>query len=158
MTVDIPKCGNLAIFLPLWFKVKSIFADFSWSKTVVLTILEGLNFWIYGHFTLEMVKTAVLGASKWPKLIGRKILKFSHLKTLLPNCNRNQNMRHFNCQNQSLIVVRLKSLSRVQCYQIGYIWNLPKNSWKRQIWRYFGKHLFYLVTLIVEIFREINRN
>ena len=28
MTVDIPQCGNLAIFLPLWFYVKSNLADF----------------------------------------------------------------------------------------------------------------------------------
>ena len=59
---------------------------------------------------------------------------------------------------QSLIVVRLKSLGRVQGYQISLILNLPKNSWKRQIWRNFWKHLFNLVTLIVKIFRENTRN
>jgi len=41
--MDIPQCGNLAIFLSLWIYVKSILADFSQSKNAVLTILEVLN-------------------------------------------------------------------------------------------------------------------
>ena len=45
--LDIPQCGNLANFLPLWCCVKSILADFRRSKIAILTILEALNidFW-----------------------------------------------------------------------------------------------------------------
>ena len=77
---------NLAIFLTLWFYVKSILADFRMSKTVVLTILEGLKFELLGisHLKMskvsknskfraaQMLKMAVFGASKWHKLISRK--------------------------------------------------------------------------------------
>ena len=37
--VRVAQCGNLAIFLPLRFYVKSILADFRESKTAILTIL-----------------------------------------------------------------------------------------------------------------------
>ena len=79
--------------------MKSILADFRRSKSAFLTILEALNFdfWKISHFAMslvpknlifrppQMVKIAVFGASKLPKLIshknvsGRKILNF-------PNC------------------------------------------------------------------------
>ena len=36
--------GNLAIFLPLWFYVKSIFGDFRVSKSAILTTSAALNF------------------------------------------------------------------------------------------------------------------
>ena len=76
--MDIPLYGNLALFLPLKFYVKSIFAYFRRSKTDVLTILEGLNIEFMGishlkmskfpknlKFTAaQMIKTAVFGASK----------------------------------------------------------------------------------------------
>ena len=38
------QCGNLAIFLSLWFYLKSILAYFRGSKIAILTILEALNF------------------------------------------------------------------------------------------------------------------
>ena len=47
-----PQCGNLAIFLLLWFFMKSILADFRRSKTAVLTIFDA--FW-KKNFTLENV-------------------------------------------------------------------------------------------------------
>ena len=76
---------NFSIFLPLWFYVKSIVADFRRSKTAVLTILEAMTFDFWKNFMLEnvknsqkfnklqMVRIAVFGASKLPKLISRKI-------------------------------------------------------------------------------------
>ena len=51
--LDIPQSGNLAIFLSLWFYVKSILADFWRSKTTISTILEALNFDFLKNFTLE---------------------------------------------------------------------------------------------------------
>ena len=54
LTLGIPQCGNLAIFLRLWFYVKSILADFRRSITTVLTILQALNFDFLENFTLEM--------------------------------------------------------------------------------------------------------
>ena len=54
--IGIFGCGNLKIFLPLWFYVKSILADFRRSKTVVLTILQALNFDFWKNLTLEMSK------------------------------------------------------------------------------------------------------
>ena len=71
----------LAIFLPLWFYVKSILAHFRRSKTAVWTILKTLNSNFWKNYTLEnvksspkfiaaqMAKLAVFGALKWPKLI-----------------------------------------------------------------------------------------
>ena len=78
---------NLAIFLPLWFYVKSVLTDFRRSKPVVLTVFEALNFDFWKKFTLinfqmsenlkfraaQMVKFTDFGASKWPKLISLKI-------------------------------------------------------------------------------------
>ena len=75
----------LAIFLPLWFYVKSILAHFRRSKTAVWTILKTLNSNFWKNYTLEnvksspkfiaaqMAKLAVFGALKWPKLISRKV-------------------------------------------------------------------------------------
>ena len=40
----IAQCGDLAIFLPLWFYVKSILAYFTRAEPANLTILEVLNF------------------------------------------------------------------------------------------------------------------
>ena len=45
-------CGNLAIFQPLCFYVKTILADFTGSKTAILTILEALNFDFLGIFDI----------------------------------------------------------------------------------------------------------
>ena len=47
---DFWQCGNLAIFMPLWFYVKSILAVFIRSKTGVLTILKALNFHFWKKF------------------------------------------------------------------------------------------------------------
>ena len=96
----IPQC---AIFLALWFYVKSILADFRRSKTANLTILEALNFDFWKYFTLgfskilknwksravQMVKMGVFRASKWPKLISRKIwvakkIRFPHRVSHFP--------------------------------------------------------------------------
>ena len=55
--MEVSQCGNLAIFLSLWFYVKLILADLTGSKTVILTILEALNFEFFGNFTFENVKT-----------------------------------------------------------------------------------------------------
>ena len=85
--MDILHCGNLTIFLPLWFQVKSILAYFKRSKTTVLTILTAYNFyfWKISHLkrlkvaktskfrAAQMVKMAVFVGSKWPKLILHKI-------------------------------------------------------------------------------------
>ena len=84
-------CGNVAIFLPLWFYVKSILADFWRSKTAVLTILYPwiLIFGKNSHLKCQKfpkIENSELfkwskwsfGALKWLKLISRKILKFSH--------------------------------------------------------------------------------
>ena len=96
-TVDIPKYGNSAIFLSLWFYVKLILADFRRSKTVILTILEALNSDFLRIHTWKCQKyqkvqnSELLKWSKWHfwgfkmtkidftlNLSGRKILKFSH--------------------------------------------------------------------------------
>ena len=92
-------CGIFAIFLPIWFYVKSILVDFRRSKTAILTILKVLNFDFWKNFTLEIVKDSQkfkilsysnsqkwqflkLQSPKWPKLFSRKnltwrkILKF----------------------------------------------------------------------------------
>ena len=61
MTVYISQCGNLAIFLPLWFYVKSILADFQTSETVISTISGALNLIFGKNCSLEHVKMAVLG-------------------------------------------------------------------------------------------------
>ena len=85
--MDIPQCGNLAIFQLLWFCMKIILADFKRSKTVMWTISEALNFVFLGISHLKiwkistnskfrvahMVKMEVFGVSKWPKLISRGI-------------------------------------------------------------------------------------
>ena len=84
-SVDLPQCGNLANFLPLWFHVKSNLADFRRSKTAVFNNFEGFRFWSLEKFhtwivksvskfsAAQMVTMAGLGASKWSKLISRKI-------------------------------------------------------------------------------------
>ena len=41
---------NFSIFLPLWFYVKSILADFRRLKTAISTILEFLKLWFFGNF------------------------------------------------------------------------------------------------------------
>ena len=83
--MDVTQFENLAIFLPFLFYVKSILADFIRSKTAILTSLEAFDF--MRNVTIEnvkntqkfdfkaahMVKTAIFEASKWPKLISRKI-------------------------------------------------------------------------------------
>ena len=89
-------CRNLAIFLSVWFYVKSILADFRRSKTAVLTILEAMNFEFWQFFTLENVKSVQKSkiqtcsngqngsfwGCNWPKLIshemwvGEKLLNF----------------------------------------------------------------------------------
>ena len=52
------QCGNVRIFLPFRFYVKSILADFRRSKSAFLTILEALNFDFWKTVTLEMSKIA----------------------------------------------------------------------------------------------------
>ena len=54
---NITQCGNFRNFLSPIFYVKSILADFKRSKTVILTILEALNFHFFGiMYTLENVR------------------------------------------------------------------------------------------------------
>ena len=87
LTVDNPQCRNLAIFLPLWFYVKSILVDFKRTKKSRFNNFEGFEFWFLEKFptwkcqkfpknskfiAAQMVKMAVFGGSKWPKLISRK--------------------------------------------------------------------------------------
>ena len=47
---------NFRIFLPLWFYVKLVLADFRRSETAVLTIWTTLNFYFLKNFTLENVR------------------------------------------------------------------------------------------------------
>ena len=51
--MDITQLGNLAIFLPFRYYLKSIAADFRRSKTAILTISEALNLDFWKNFTLE---------------------------------------------------------------------------------------------------------
>jgi len=72
------QCGNLAIFLPLWFYVKSILTDFRSSKPAILTIQDALNliFWyfhIWDSKLLRLVKWQFLTFWNQPKLISHKI-------------------------------------------------------------------------------------
>ena len=60
-----PQCGNLVIFMPLWFYVKSILADFRKLKTGVLTILVALKSDFWKNFTLEIQYSELLKRSKW---------------------------------------------------------------------------------------------
>ena len=53
---EIIQCGNLAIDL-LWFYVKSIVADFRRLTTLILTILEALNFDFFGKISHWNVST-----------------------------------------------------------------------------------------------------
>jgi len=55
--------------------VNLILADFRISKTVILTILEALNFLFFGNFTLENVKIS----QKNHKFKGAQIVKMSVL-------------------------------------------------------------------------------
>ena len=90
-SLNIAQCGNLAIFLPLWFYVKSILGDFRRSKSPSLTILEA---WKCQIFPTSQ-DSDLLKLSKWPffglqyyqnwfhvKLSGNTILKFPHTCTL----------------------------------------------------------------------------
>ena len=53
------KFHSLALFLPLWFYVKSILADFRWSKAVALTIMKALNFeFSMKNLTLESIENS----------------------------------------------------------------------------------------------------
>ena len=52
-----PQWRNFAIFLQLWFYVKSILAVFRRSKIVILPILETLNFGFWEFYTCQMSKT-----------------------------------------------------------------------------------------------------
>ena len=68
--------GNLAIFVPIWFYVKSILSGFRWLKTAVLTILRLCFFRNNSHLKVskvpknskfrvaQMLKIAYFGASK----------------------------------------------------------------------------------------------
>ena len=89
---------NLAIFMLIWFYVKSNLADFRGSKPVKSTILEALNFDFFGNFTLENVKNIQkfkIQSCSYGQIVsflsfkmtnidftynlsGRKILKFPH--------------------------------------------------------------------------------
>ena len=70
--VTFPQSGNFAIFLPFLFYVKSILADFRRSKVAILIILEALNIEFFQNskfIAAKMVKMAIFGASKCPKMI-----------------------------------------------------------------------------------------
>ena len=55
--LDIPQFGSLAIFLILWFYLKSVLAVLWGLKTAVLTIFTALNFEFWKNSTLEDVKS-----------------------------------------------------------------------------------------------------
>ena len=55
--LDIPQFGSLAIFLILWFYLKSVLAVLWRLKTAVLTIFTALNFEFWKNSTLEDVKS-----------------------------------------------------------------------------------------------------
>ena len=73
------QSGNLSILLPLWFYVKSILADFWWSKTAIWTILEALNFEFYENFTNENVKNSNLRAAKMVKMAVFECFKMTKI-------------------------------------------------------------------------------
>ena len=132
--MDFLKCGNLAIFLLLWFYFKSILPDFRRPKTDVLTILKTLKL-IFGKIShlemskipknskfkiAQMVKMAVFGASKWPKLISRKVwmAKNSEISTIpirLPGLYLTQQ------QHQKIICLFYWSAKK---FQLGRNWNI----------------------------------
>ena len=79
----VPQCGTFAIFLALWFFVKSILADFRRSKIAVGTILKAriLVFEKMSHLKMSKIQNSeLLKWSKWqfltswnqPKLISHK--------------------------------------------------------------------------------------
>ena len=70
------QCEKLAIFLSLWYYVKSMLADFRGSKTAILTILAAMNFEYLESF--DIFKCEI---SKKSKFIPSKIAK---LAILLP--------------------------------------------------------------------------
>ena len=79
-------CGNLRIFLPLRFYVKSILTDFRSSKSAILTILEALNAKNYQKIKIHSCSNSLNGSFLGFKMTkidftenssGIKILKFS---------------------------------------------------------------------------------
>ena len=79
----VKQCWNLAIFYPILLYVNSILAYFKRSKSIILTILEALNFDFWEFYSWKCQKFKIhsywngqknsFGASKWPKFISRKI-------------------------------------------------------------------------------------
>ena len=84
---DTLQCGNLQIFLPLRFYVKSILVKSNRQKMSFLAILEARNF-EHGEFlqifmaqiyqksnskVSKTVKMTTFGTQTWPNLIPRKI-------------------------------------------------------------------------------------
>ena len=64
------QCGNLAIFLSLWFYVKSILAEFRRSKNAILTILEALDFDFWKNLII-----AICECHRFPKIQHSELLK-----------------------------------------------------------------------------------
>ena len=68
------QCGNVGIFLPLWFYVKSILVDF-----ISCLWNGGLEFWflrIYGNYTLENVRNFQKCKFRAGKMVKMVILDF----------------------------------------------------------------------------------
>ena len=101
--IAIAHCGNLAIFIPLWFYVKSIVTDYWMAKTPILTILAALSietwesFWHFQEWNFKksnfkaykIVEIAFFTFGNQPDLISRrirvagKLLNFYIVKCLL---------------------------------------------------------------------------
>ena len=64
------QCADSAIFLPLWFYLKSILTDLKWSKTAILIISGTKNFDFWEFLTLkcqEFSKVKFSNLLKWSK-------------------------------------------------------------------------------------------
>jgi len=75
LTLDIPQCGNLVIFLPLRFYVKLIWADIQKVKNCQFNNFEGFEFWFLEKFHTWKCQ-------KFPKLQNSELLKWSKCQVL----------------------------------------------------------------------------
>ena len=88
------QCGNLAIFLPLWFYVKLILTDFRRSKIGIWTTLEAWNFDFWGISHLKMSKIPKSSKSGWKflqLLYCDREINFAYL----PNCPKHWFLLNF---------------------------------------------------------------
>ena len=68
--VKAARCGNLAIFLPLRFSMKSTLAHFTVSKTAIETLFEALNLYFceFVHFLGQLYQNSNSRVSKSVKM------------------------------------------------------------------------------------------